>query len=226
MSISRDFRLNKTFHSEQEKKRFFYKLRSGKVDKCKTRNDLLDKKTGKIYRKKRKKKVKKFIFNYKHFQSKEYRLLTGCEKLHRTIKNNIDLVHNDLIINAKFSVSVNRSTVEYQRWNVDFLTKETLGKSYYKRKNFQLDNQIKKQIVLEYLYKLIHIVSLKSVLEGREIVESKLKYLKIKNNRKNNILFEKFIDKYKKLKIYYEKNNLFFYSFWDVPYGPSFYEGL
>jgi len=59
MSNSRDFKLNKTFHSEQERRRFFYKLRSGKVlNKSKMRNDLLDKKTGKIYRKKEKKNTK------------------------------------------------------------------------------------------------------------------------------------------------------------------------
>jgi len=64
------------------------------------------------------------------------------------------------------------------------------------------------------------------VLEGRDLQFNKIKLLKIKNNNKNLILYDKFIKKYNKLKKFYEENNVFYFSFWDVPYGPSFYVGL
>jgi len=191
----------------------------------KTRNVFIDKKRDKIYRKKEIKN-KKFIYNEKHFQTKKYRLLTGCEKLHRTITNNIELVNNDHTINVYFSVSVNKSTVEFQRWIMNNLVKLKLGKTYYKREKFILDTQIKKHIILEYLYKNIHIICLKSVLEGRDIIYKKVERLKILNNKKNIRLYKKFIDKYKVLKKYYLENNCFFFSFWEFNFGPNHYEGL
>jgi len=194
MSSTPILNYGKKFQSEKEKSRFYYKVRQGKID---------------IKNKGRQICSRRFV------QSKKYRIITRSDKLSRTIIKSINISQNCYILDKFFSYSKDKTINEVMNYHINRIVKDTQGKTYFKREKFVLDKTIKRQILLDYLIKNVHICSLKSLIDRKEIRYDRVKLLKIRGNKKNNRIYESFLEKYKKLKLMYEQNNCFYLSYYD-----------
>ena len=185
-STFQGLQLKKQFYSEKEKKNYFYKVRKGLIS---TRRRKLP------------------------FDGKKKRVFTGCKKLTETYHRVIDNSVNNFILEYFLITEQDRSINKMISSMVSNFKDNLIVKSYQKRKGFELDNKLKNHFLLLYLYKRIHLLVLKYIVEGYNNINYKrIEGLKIKNNIKNTRLIEKIKIKIKKLEKNYNENNIFYGS--------------